>query len=75
VLDDYRRNVTLVDLSAQPDEIKSILAECISTNSVAKKKPMVGAQFLKFCGKFDLVKASEQAEAYASWLGASYNVK
>lgn len=75
VLDDYRRNVTLVDLSAQPDEIKAILAECISTNSVAKKKPMVGAQFLKFCGKFDLVKASEQAEAYASWLGASYNCK
>jgi len=75
VLDDYHRNVTLVDLSSQPDEIKAILAECIATNSVAKKKPMVGAQFLKFCGKFDLVKASEQAEAYASWLGASYNYK
>ena len=72
VLDDYTRNVTLVDLSAQPDHVKVMLAECIAENSVVKNKPMVGAQFLKFCGKFDLVKASEQAEAYASWLGAEY---
>jgi len=72
VLDDYNRNVTLVDLTAQPDNVKLQIAECIATNSVPKNKPMVGAQFLKLCGKFDLVKMSEQASAYSEFLSAQY---
>ena len=72
VLDDYYRNCVLVDLSAQPDNIKSLIAECIATNSIAKNKPMIGAQFLKLCGKFDLVKMSEQAQTYSEFLSASY---
>lgn len=72
VLDDYNRNVTLVDLNAQPDDVKVQIAECIATNSVPKSKPMVGAQFLKLCGKFDLVKMSEQAQTYSEFLSASY---
>ena len=27
---------------------------------------------MKFCGKYDLMKISEQAEAYANWLNAPY---
>jgi hypothetical protein len=72
VLDDYNRNVTLVDLTAQPDDIKACITETIVTNSVAKQVPMVGAKFLKFCGKYDLVKMSEQATSFSAWLNSSY---
>jgi 5'-3' exonuclease len=72
VLDDYNRNVTLVDLSAQPTDIKAKIVGTIETNSITIDRPMIGAQFLKFCGKYDLVKLSDNATDYARWLGASY---
>ena len=72
VLDDYERNRTLVDLTAQPDDIKVKIAETIANAQVPKNQPMVGAQFLKFCGKYDLVKLSENARTMAEWLTAGY---
>jgi 5'-3' exonuclease len=45
VLDDYNRNCVLVDLSAQPDDIKVKIAETIATNAVPLNRPMVGAQW------------------------------
>lgn len=72
VLDDYLRNVTLVDLSAQPDDIKIKIAETIAKNTVTKNIPMVGAQFLKFCGIYNLVKLSDNATKISEWLSASY---
>ena len=75
VLDDYNRNVTLVDLTAQPNDIKTKIVETIETNSITIDRPMIGAQFLKFCGKYDLIKLSDHASDYARWLGASYPEK
>lgn len=75
VLDDYNRNVTLVDLSAQPDDVKVKIAETIAENAQPLNRPMIGAQFLKFCGKYDLVKMSEQADQFVRFLEASYPVK
>tara|TARA_R110000868_G_scaffold70067_1_gene206278 strand:- start:1446 stop:2435 length:990 start_codon:yes stop_codon:yes gene_type:complete len=72
VLDDYQRNRVLVDLSAQPDDIKAVIAETIATNAVAKDRPMIGAQFLKFCGKYALTRLSEEASNFGTWLSASY---
>ena len=72
VLDDYNRNVTLVDLSAQPDDVKVKIAETIAANSVTLDRPMIGAQFLKLCGKYDLVKMSEQADSFVRFLEAPY---
>jgi 5'-3' exonuclease len=72
VLDDYQRNVTLVDLSAQPDDVKVKIAETIAAAQKPKDVPMIGAQFLKFCGKYDLVKLSENAQTMSEWLCASY---
>jgi 5'-3' exonuclease len=72
VLDDYERNRTLVDLTAQPDHIKIMIAETIANASMPKNASMIGAQFLKFCGKYDLIKLSENANNIAEWLGASY---
>jgi 5'-3' exonuclease len=75
VLDDYNRNVILVDLSAQPDDVKVKIVGTIEGNSVPLNRPMVGAQFLKFCGKYDLIKMSEQSDSYVRFLEASYPEK
>jgi len=75
VLDDYSRNVVLVDLTAQPSEIKAKITETISTGATKKSRPMVGAQFLKFCGKYDLVKMADMADSYVRFLEASYPTK
>jgi 5'-3' exonuclease len=75
VLDDYERNRQLVDLTAQPDDIKVKIAETIATNSLAKNVPQIGTKFLKFCGKYDLVKLSERAQDFSEFLTASYPEK
>jgi 5'-3' exonuclease len=72
VLDDYHRNVMLVDLTAQPEDIKAKIAETIATNAVPQQRPMIGIHFMKFCGKYDLVKMSERAADFNEFLGASY---
>jgi 5'-3' exonuclease len=75
VLDDYSRNVTLVDLTAQPEDIKTKIKETITVGSTSLSRPMIGAQFLKFCGKYDLVKMSDYANQYVTWLEAAYPEK
>ena len=72
VLDDYSRNVTLIDLTAQPDDIKHKIAETIAEASEVKSVSMVGAKFLKFCGKYELNKLSDEAQRYADLLGSPY---
>lgn len=72
VLDDYDRNRILVDLSAQPDDIKVKIQGTIQGNQQVLERPMIGAQFLKFCGKYDMIKMSEQADNYVKWLESSY---
>ena len=72
VLDDYERNRTLVDLTAQPADVKDQIFETIRQAATVKNRPMVGAQFLKFCGKYELNKISDNASHFAEWLGAAY---
>jgi len=63
VLDDYQRNVTLVDLSAQPVDVRQIIDETVKA-AAPRQSPMIGTEFLRFCGRHDLVKISEQAAYY-----------
>jgi len=72
VLDDYLRNRTLIDLTAQPDTIKAVLDETIKVQTNVVPKGQVGIYFLKFCGKWDLQRVSEQADAHAEYLNAHY---
>jgi 5'-3' exonuclease len=75
VLDDYERNRVLIDLSAQPDEIKTIITETIATAVGANKNiSQVGIRLIKFCNLYDLKKISDQAQAYAEPLNARYTV-
>jgi 5'-3' exonuclease len=73
VLEDYYRNKQLIDLSAQPDHIKTIITETIDQVITAKKEVnQVGVKLMKFCGLYDLKKISEQAQSYAEPLNAKY---
>lgn len=72
VKDDYERNRVLIDLNAQPQEIKDKVDEAIRNGVRTTTTPQVGSHFLKFCGKYELTKISEQAEAYAKWLNTPY---
>ena len=65
VLDDYERNRILVDLTAQPQEIKQKIDQSIQEQISHKDIGQVGVRFMKFCGKFELNKISESAEQYA----------
>lgn len=72
VIDDYRRNRTLIDLTAQPDEIKQGVDQVIREGVRTEPVSQVGIHFMKFCGKYELTKISEQAETYAKWLNNTY---
>jgi hypothetical protein len=72
VLTDYERNVTLIDLTAQPPEVKDVVDAVICEQVSAKDTGMVGAHFLKFCGKYELTKLSDQAEPIGRWLNQTY---
>ena len=72
VLDDYDRNRTLIDLTAQPDNIKATVDAAIREQVSHRDVGMVGAHFLKFCGKYDLTKLSEQADSIGRWLNQTY---
>ena len=72
VLDDYERNRVLVDLTAQPADVKQEIVSTIKENAKPKQVAMVGAKFLKFCGKYELTRLSEQAQSYSEFLNASY---
>ena len=72
VLDDYERNRTLIDLTAQPEEIKqqvdSAIAEQISHRDVGQ----VGVRFMQFCGKYELNKCSDAADQFGRWMNETY---
>lgn len=75
VLDDYTRNVTLCDLTAQPEDVKAVVDQAIREGVRSTVTANVGIYFMKFCAKYDLAKISEQAESYARWLNAPYKGK
>lgn len=72
VRDDYERNRTLIDLTAQPQDVKDKVDNSIRAGVRVTTTPQVGVHFMKFCGKYELNKISEQAEAYAKWLNSPY---
>ena len=72
VKDDYERNRVLIDLTAQPQEIKDAVDSRIRESVRVDTTPQVGIHFMKFCGKYELTKISDQAETYARWLNSPY---
>ena len=72
VREDYERNRTLIDLTAQPEDIKVAVDQRIRENVRTTITPQVGVHFLRFCGRYELTKISEQAETYSKWLNNPY---
>ena len=72
VLDDYNRNVTLVDLKAQPPEIKQLIRETIDAGAVPKEVTQVGIRMLKFCNTWDMKKIADNIQSYADPFQAKY---
>lgn len=72
VRDCYERNRTLIDLTAQPQDVKDKVDNAIRAGVRTNTTPQVGIHFMRFCGKYELNKISEQAEAYAKWLNNPY---
>lgn len=72
VRDAYERNRVLIDLTAQPDDVKLSVDTNIREGVRRTTIPQVGIHFMKFCGKYDLQKISANAETYAKWLNSPY---
>lgn len=72
VRDTYERNKILIDLTAQPDDIKQKVDDAIRNGVRVNITPQVGVHFMRFCGKYELTKISENADAYAKWLNSPY---
>jgi 5'-3' exonuclease len=72
VLDDYNRNRSLIDLNAQPDAVKQAVDDAIMQQISHKDVGQVGSHFMKFCGKYELNRASENAEQFGRWLNKTY---
>jgi len=72
VRDDYDRNKTLIDLNAQPEDIKTKVDAAIKSMVRIDIKTHVGVHFLRFCSKYDLTRLSEQADGYSKWLNSPY---
>jgi 5'-3' exonuclease len=71
VLDDYQRNVTLCDLSAQPEHIKQEI-DLTVYNVKPKEVTQVGIKFMKFCAKWNLQRLSDHSTQYAEMFNARY---
>jgi 5'-3' exonuclease len=72
VRDDYERNKVLIDLTAQPQDIKDKVDANIREGVRTTVTPQVGVHFMRFCGTYELQKISEQSDTYAKWLNNSY---
>lgn len=72
VLDDYLRNKYLIDLTAQPDEIKKSVDSVITEQTRTEPIPNVAFAFAKFCSKYDLTRISDNINHYTTWLKKNY---
>ena len=72
VLDDYERNRTLIDLTQQPEDIKAAVDAAIQEQISHRDVGQVGVHFLKFCGRYELNKLSENADQISRWMNQTY---
>ena len=73
VLDDYNRNVVLVDLTAQPEDIREMITTTI-TEKIQEPKNIsqVGIRLLKFCQLYDMKRMMDSIESFAHPFQARY---
>ena len=73
VLDDYNRNVTLVDLTAQPEDVRQMITTTIEEKIQEPKNiSQVGIRLLKFCQLYDMKRMMDSIESFAHPFQARY---
>ena len=72
VKDDYERNRMLIDLTCQPDWVKDNVDKAIREGVRIETTSNVGIHLMKFCGKYELQKISDNAETFSRWLNSPY---
>jgi hypothetical protein len=73
VQDAYKKNQQLIDLRAQPQEIKDLLDSVILEAVQQPKKSGVGIYFMKFCKEMNLPNLANNPNDYATVLQAGYS--
>lgn len=72
VLDDYNRNRMLIDLKAQPSEIRQLIVETIDQAAVPKSVDQVGLRLMKFCNLYDMKRILDSIQQYADPFQAKF---
>ena len=68
----YERNKQLVDLSQQPDEVRTnVLTEIVKAQN-SKAVDQVGVRFMKFCNKYSLDRLAQNPTDHAQYLNKAY---
>jgi len=68
----FEKNKTLIDLTMQPEYVKTMLDETIVTALDRPKSRLIGAHFARFCTKYDLQKLLQQADGFNTILSKTY---
>lgn len=68
----HDRNKELIDLSCQPDEIKEILDQVISSSISKDRVSRVGIELIRFCKKHGLQRIMDSVEGYSKVFSAPY---
>jgi len=69
VRDDFERNRVLIDLTAQPDDIKDACRTIVRDAVLKDHVSQVGIHFMKFCSKWNMQRLSDSASDFAEILG------
>ena len=69
VRDDFERNRVLIDLTAQPDDIKDACRNVVRDAVLKEPIGQVGIHFMKFCSKWNMQRLSDSAGDFAEILG------
>lgn len=72
VKDRFLFNMSLMDLRAQPDYIKTACIEEIFNKTSKEPAQQVGIHFMKFCGLWSLDRISQSPSVYATFLNKGY---
>ena len=73
VMDRFRFNESLIDLTKQPDEIKEIMDATIVESVQKARKGQVGIHMLRFCDKNGLINIGREASDHTAYLNAPYS--
>lgn len=72
VRDAYERNRVLIDLRAQPENLKQEFDEAIRTCAQRPRTSQVGFNLIKFANKWGLARIEQNAQEYSTCLSKPY---